>query len=103
MTTESNGPDTGLRDDVIEHPDRRCLFHSKEETSVNSEVVNEYDDMEIVVCEDTRDIVVEARTTTAKLCQEHAEHCVESGKWEFVEGMTEESGNYMMEVNDVTV
>lgn len=73
-----------MPEDVVERPDRRCLFVAEEETGVESEKVNEYDDMEVVVCEATRDVVVQTRDSTAKLCQPHAEHCVETGEWEFV-------------------
>lgn len=72
---------------AIQHPDRRCLFFAEEKTGVQSETVNEYDDMNIVVCEDTRDVVVKpvnAVKSRSKLCREHGEHLASTGEWEYV-------------------
>lgn len=89
MASDRQGDDVdgGVDRDEIVHPDRPCLFISEETTGVESEFVEEYDDRTFVKCEGTRDAVIKsvnAVKSRAKLCQEHAEHFVEGGDWEYV-------------------
>lgn len=79
--------DSAEDDSAITQPDRRCLFVAEETTGYGSEKVNEYDDMSIVVCENTREVVVKpenALKKRAKVCREHADYLVSEDGWEYV-------------------